>query len=166
MRKYDHKKEFFSRRRLYESQDWTAVIDGEDLKTLGVYDALVGVYGDKVADLFYEWASSPEYEESEFKIWVPVGEPSSATISKDGEGLGDEATLLVNDQITFSGIGIGGLALSPRYLKSNLVKIRSDLENDDVLFHGPKRLLGHVRADSEVETFQDPEGNVDNSWLD
>ena len=53
MRKYDHKKGFPSRR-MKESQDWTYIEDGNDLRELGVYDQLDMEYGKRIANMFLD----------------------------------------------------------------------------------------------------------------
>lgn len=165
MYKYDHKKDFFIRNdRIRESDlqdsekfpDWVMVLDEDDFHNSGVYDKFVEIYGSRVAELFLDWVKSPEYGKSSYKIWIPSGDPEKALISSK-EGI--SASLFLNGQLTTQG-GISGMILSPRYLKNNLVKVRSDLDNNDVLFHGETSLLGHVNPDSEVEFFQDPDGNI------
>lgn len=162
MGKYNHKKEFFSRK-LQENQDlhddnnWIMILDSDDLRDSGVYDELADTYNSYIADIFLDWVNTSKYMKSNYKIWIPQGRPDLSLIS---DGTSDRsASLFIDDKITFKG-GLGGISLSARYIKSNLVKIKSDLEHNDVLFCGKRYLLGHVNPDSDVEFFQDPDGNV------
>ena len=79
-----------------ESQDWTYIEDGNDLRELGVYDQLDMEYGKRIANMFLDWVESPEYKQTDYRIWVAVDETESATISKDIDGIDPEATLLLN----------------------------------------------------------------------
>lgn len=161
MGKYDHKKEFFSRK-LKESQEWIMIVDPDDLKDSGVYDELADVYNSYIANIFVDWVNTPEYMKSNYKIWIPQGRPDLSLIS-DGTP-NRSVSLFIGDKITFKG-GLGGMSLSARYIKSNLVKIKSDLEHDDVLFCGKRYLLSHANPASDVEFFQDPDGNITDSDL-
>lgn len=165
---YNHKKDFFSRKiqknqDLHDDSDWIMILDSDDLKDSGVYDELADVYNSYIANIFSDWVNTPEYMKSNYKIWIPQGYPELAHIF-NSKVIGRGVSLFIDDKITFSG-GLGGVSLSARYIKNNLVKIKSDLENDDVLFCGKRYLLNHVNPASDVEFFQDPDGNITDSDL-
>ena len=149
---YESKK---SDKRHLREGDIGFIFDEQAFKDSGIYDKLVEVYGQKIADIFLDWVKSPEYKDGPFMISYEWG-PESASISSSDLMNFD----LVECSADLFGTlrGYGGIQfhtypfssfLTGNYMNRELVQIKST--KDDVQFIGKSGLLNHVNGNAETD---------------